>query len=187
VFFIGLARKTANRQRGAILLRASASQSRRKCIKFPLHDDHITDKLCSSHPMFNTWMKPELILDRGSIINYWGSDLPIHFTLDMQNYEVYITHFTIRHAHNQAYGFIQNFGLAGSKDGDTWVQLFSQESSPFEKPHDWATLTVPEGQDFYRYFRLTQRTSYKDSPNFTGGPFMFISGFELYGTMRYFN
>ncbi len=137
--------------------------------------------------MFNTWMKPELILDRGEFVNYWGSDLTLFFTLDLQNYEVYTTHFTIRHSHNQAYGYIQNFALSGSKDGVNWVQLFNQANSPFEKPHDYATFTVPEGQDFYRYFQLTQRSSYKDSPNFTGGPFMFVSGFELYGTVRYFS
>jgi E3 ubiquitin-protein ligase HECTD1 len=145
-------------------------------------------QLVTSHPMFEPSMHAYNIVGRSDSTNFWGGSAPQFFTLDLKNYEIFATHFTIKHGYHVANSFIQGFQLQGSKDGKTWLPVHEQLETPFTKAYDTATFRIWDGRDYFRHWRLVQHGNYCMGPGkgtSGGAPYMCLSGFELYGEVRY--
>jgi hypothetical protein len=140
----------------------------------------------TSHAMFEAKMLSENIVGRADVSTFWGGSVPQWFSLDLGRYEIYVTHYTMKHGYHLANSYLQNFQLQGSKDGITWATLHEQTNPCFHRQFDVTTFRISEGKDYFRYFRVVQNGFYAMGNGQTGGPFMCLSGFELYGEMRSF-
>jgi len=149
-------------------------------------DDPDKVNLSLSHTMFQRDMKKHDVIGRSNSITYWGGACPQYFILDLVDFQIFLTHFTIRHGYHLANSYVQDFKLEGSKDGKTWNLIFKQRETPFKGPYDTHTFQVPDGKDFFRFWKFTQKGHYSLGPGRVGGsPYLCISGFEVYGAVCY--
>eukprot|EP01122_Echinamoeba_exundans_P011561 TRINITY_DN4631_c0_g1_i1.p1 TRINITY_DN4631_c0_g1~~TRINITY_DN4631_c0_g1_i1.p1 ORF type:complete len:2986 (-),score=498.77 TRINITY_DN4631_c0_g1_i1:15-8972(-) len=140
----------------------------------------------TSHAMFEAKMLSENIIGRNDVSTFWGGSVPQWFSLDLGRYEIYVTHYTMKHGYHLANSYLQNFQFQGSKDNVNWVTLHEQSNPCFHRQFDVTTFRISDGKDYFRYFRVVQNGFYAMGNGQTGGPFMCLSGFELYGEMRSF-
>lgn len=149
----------------------------------------ITGKVLTqtSHAMFEPKMLMENIVGRSDVSTFWGGSVPQWFSLDLGRYEIFATHYTIKHGYHLANSYLQNFQFQGSKDDVNWVTLHEQVAPCFHRQFDTTTFRISDGKEYFRYFRVVQNGFYAMGSGQAGAPFMCLSGFELYGEMRSFD
>jgi hypothetical protein len=136
-----------------------------------------------SHPLFRAaTMKIGNIVGRDPVPTYWGTKLPVWFTIDLQKHTACPTHFALRHGYEQDNSFIQNWELQASHDKKTWKSVFSCKETTHTKSFETVLYTIPEPvNDFYRYWRVITHSNYWLSATSSGNPMMCCTGFDLFG------
>ena len=113
---------------------------------------------------------------------YWGGSLPVWFYVDLgTNYKICPNHYTLRHGNSYNENFMQNWEFQGSNDASTWTMLHSGTDSPFQYSHHMVSWAIKDVKEFYRYFRVLQKSNSINGPGNEAGPYMYISGMEIYG------
>lgn len=99
------------------------------------------------------------------------------FQVDLQDYQLVPTHYTLRHYISWDTEALRNWVLEGSHDGNKWV-LVSQHVNDESLNKKGATHTWPVAptSQAYRYFRIRQT-----GLNSNNHHYLSCSGFELYG------
>jgi len=138
-----------------------------------------------SHPLYGINMHIEDIIGKSNTSCYWGGSCPQYFILDLRNLRLSCSYFTLRHGYQASNSFMQNWEFSGSHDTVNWSLLYEGGETPFSKAFDVKSWPVPNGKDFFRYFRVLQRGNYSMGKGSTvsGSSYLCISGFELYGEM----
>lgn len=142
--------------------------------------------LVTSHAMYSMQMRTEDIISRvGGISCYWGGSCPQYFILDLKHRRLRCNYFTLRHGYQAANSYIQNWNFAGSNDCTNWTILYEGGETPFSKAFDTKSWPIPDGKDYFRYFRVLQKGNYSMGKGTTSGgsAYLCISGFELYGEL----
>eukprot|EP01117_Protostelium_nocturnum_P012521 TRINITY_DN4616_c0_g1_i1.p1 TRINITY_DN4616_c0_g1~~TRINITY_DN4616_c0_g1_i1.p1 ORF type:complete len:1440 (-),score=517.76 TRINITY_DN4616_c0_g1_i1:179-4498(-) len=143
-------------------------------------------RVTTSHNMYSTDMRVEEIIgrSRGSSC-YWGGSSPQWFILDLKHRRLRCNGFTLRHGYQASNSFIQDWEFSASNDGVHWTVLFKCPHPPFRRPFDTKSWPILDGQEYFRYFKITQRGNYSMGIGTTGGgsAFLCIAGFELYGDL----
>ena len=103
--------------------------------------------------------------------SWWRVDLS-------EKYELYLTHYTLRHGRNRSISVLVNWRLEGSLDGGKWTTLKNHENDCGLKEHLTYTWTIDANPNAFRYFRIFQ-TGKNSSDKFG----IFLSGIELYGVL----
>jgi len=117
--------------------------------------------------------------------SYWGGSLPLWFWVDLgSDWKICPNYYTLRHGNNYNENFMQNWEFQGSNDCEEWVKLHSGTDSPFSYAHQLVSWPVTECKEFYRYFRILQKSNSINGPGNESGPYMYIGGFEVYGTQQ---
>ena len=112
--------------------------------------------------------------------SWWCVDLT-------ENYELHLTHYTLRHGQEHRGSVLRNWKLEGSVDGSKWTVLKNHKNDHgLEKLNSYSTYckhctcTWAIDGEFhaFRYFRIFQ-TGVNSSGRFG----IFLSGIELYGVL----
>jgi hypothetical protein len=132
-------------------------------------------------------MNKEQITGRSNNTTFWGGSSPQFVTIDLRSYEIFATHFTLKHGYHASNSFIQEFQLQGSKDGKSWVAVHEQHGTPFAKAFGTATFRIWDGRDYFRFWKVIQYGTYCMGPGKASGgaPYICLCGLELYGDVRY--
>jgi len=137
-------------------------------------------------------MKKENVLNINTgEVTYWGGSVPMWFSIDLGPSKLFNTScWCLRHGYNAANSFPVDIQLEARNDSDgdyDWTLLHKISGSPFTQPHEalgWSVL--PRHNKYFRYFRVVQPGNYGMGPNGgTGSPYFCVSGFEMYGNLRY--
>src|SRR3954465_7249480 len=130
--------------------------------------------------MYSVGMKLEDIISReGGTSCYWGSSCPQYFILDLKHRRFRCNYFTLRHGYQAANSYIQNWEFAGSHDTENWTVLYEGGETPFNRAFDTKSWPVPDGKDYFRYFRILQKGNYSMGKGTSGGgsAYLCIAGF----------
>jgi hypothetical protein len=126
--------------------------------------------ITTSHPMYSGGMRIEDIVSReGGNSCYWGSTCPQYFILDLKHRRLRPNYFTLRHGYQAANSYIQNWTFACSNDQVNWLTLYDGGETPFNRAFDTKSWPVPDGKDFFRYFRVLQKGNYSMGRGTSGG------------------
>lgn len=113
---------------------------------------------------------------------YWGGSLPVWFYVDLgTERKICPRHYTLRHGCTYNENFLQNWELQCSNNAEEWTTVHSGTDSPFQYAHQMVSWPVKDCKQFYRYFRVFQKSNSINGPGNESGPYMYISGFEIYG------
>jgi len=117
--------------------------------------------------------------------SYWGGSLPLWFWVDLgPDWNICPNQYTLRHGNSYNENFMQNWEFQGSHDCEEWTKLHSGTDSPFSYAHQLVSWPVTDCKEYYRYFRILQKSNSINGPGNESGPYMYISGFEVYGTQK---
>lgn len=147
-----------------------------------------TVQLTYSHPMYDGFMKPEMLLDRDNKVNfYWGGSTPVWVIIDVgEQNALSCSGYTLRHGFSSSNSFICNWTFEGSNDKEEWDVIHSGGSPPFDKGFDTRTWSFKRTRKFYRYFKLVQHGNYSIGTlsQEQGAPYLCIAALELYGSKK---
>jgi len=139
-------------------------------------------KLTLSHPLHNQNMHIKNILNYVEAVdNYWGGSTPIWFKIDLGDYVFKLTNFALRHGYSAPNSFTQNFQVSGSMNGVNWEVIYHQVAPGFTIGYDVKLFLIPPNPNakFYRHFKFEQIQNHTQNL-----PYLCISGFEMYGTVK---
>jgi hypothetical protein len=135
-----------------------------------------------SHPLFKSgtmWIGN--VIGREPTPTYWGTRLPVWFSIDLIKHTVCPTHFALRHGYEQDNSFIRDWALQGSHNGTTWVDLFKKDPITHSKSFETILYELDTPcTEFYRYFRVITYSNYFLEGSL-GNPMMCCAGFDLFG------
>lgn len=163
--------------------------------KNPITSDKISFNV--SHGFYNkATMNVELVTSQptlgGGATCFWGGSAPVWFIVNLNNWKLEMTHFTLRHGYHYDNSFPTDVVMFGaSSDSGTpadsdWQQLWASKDPIFEKSFEVRTFPVSSSGNHFNYFKFLQHGSYTmGKSNAAGAPFLPISGFEMYGHLEY--
>lgn len=133
--------------------------------------------LTISHAVDTSYGGMESIVGREGQTCRWGGTCPQFFVVDLKR-KLQCTAFTLRDGNQPFNGFMRDWTFSGSNDNSTWTVLHQQANTAFSRRKESKTWLV-DGKESFRFFRVLQK-----GLNASGMyPYLWISGFELYGKL----
>eukprot|EP01080_Neovahlkampfia_damariscottae_P004448 gene4448-7823_t len=134
------------------------------------------------------WGQNKINGDLSTLVGRNDSDLWIEstsicaFQIDLKNYSVLISSFTLKHF-SQSCCYPISFKIEGSNNGIEWItiQVFIDPNLIFHEPNESKTFRIQNSnQSFFRFFRILNFQKNSDNWNFG------IGAFEMYGRLNKF-